>query len=101
MTKFLKPLILACVINLVGSSAVLAQAELTKSEVRAQAVEACQTEAIKRFGEDSVKSIGSKTKWKKAMGGAVVKMRVKPQSKRVIKYSCVLQKDKTVKFYKA
>jgi hypothetical protein len=100
MTRFLKPLLLACVINVIGSSAVLAQTELTKSEVKAQAIEACQTEAKKRYGQDSIKFIGNKVKWKNGMGGALVKMKVKPESKRVTKYSCVLQKDKLVKFYK-
>ena len=101
MNKFIKPLIIACVLNVIGTSAVLAQTELTKSEVKAQAIEACQTEAKKRYGEDSIQYIGSKVKWMKAMGGASVKMKVKPESKRVTKYSCVLQKDKLVKFYKA
>jgi len=101
MTKFLKPFLIACVINVIGSSAVLAQAELTKEEVKSQAIEACQTEAKKRYGEDSIQYIGSKVKWMKSMGGASVKIKVKPQSKRVAKYSCVLQKDTIVKFYKA
>lgn len=100
MTKYLKPLVIACVLNLIASSAVLAQTELTKSEVKLQAVEACQTEAKKRYGEDSIKYIGTKVKWMKGMGGGLVKMKVKPKSKRTTKYSCVLQKDKIVKFYK-
>lgn len=101
MNKFIKPLVIACVLNAISSSAVLAQVELTKDEAKAQAVEACQTEAQKRYGEGSVQYISSKVKWMKGMGGALVKMKVKPESKRVTKYSCVLQKDKLVKFYKA
>ncbi|MFT5837680.1 MAG: hypothetical protein ACI9UT_000166 [Flavobacteriales bacterium] len=101
MTKFLKPLVIACVLNVIGSSAVMAQTELTRSEVKAQVIEACQIEAKKRYGEDSIKYIGKKTKWKNGMGGASVKMKVKPVSKRVTRYSCVLQTDKRVKFYKA
>ena len=100
MTKLLKPFVIACVLNLIGSSVALAQVELTKDEVKVQAVEACQTEAKKRYGEDSIQYVGHKAKWMKGMGGALVKMKIKPKSKRVIKYSCVLQKDKLVKFYK-
>ena len=101
MNKFLKPLAIACVVNLFASSVVLAQTKLTKSEVKDQAIEICQTEAKKRYGEDSIKFIGSKAKWKNGMDGALVKMKIKPQSKRVSKYSCVLQTDTLVKFYKA
>ena len=101
MTKFLKPLLVACIINVIGSSAVFAQTELSKNEVKAQAVEACQIQAKKRYGEDSIQYISKKVKWMKAMGGASVKMKIKPKSKRVTKYSCVLQKDTLVKFYKA
>jgi len=100
MTKFIKPLVIACVLNVIGSSAVLAQTELTKGETKTQVIEACQTEAKKRYGEDSIQYISSKVKWMKAMGGASVKMKVKPESKRVTKYSCVLQQDQVVKFYK-
>jgi hypothetical protein len=100
MNKFIKPLVIACVFNVVASSSVLAQTELTKDEAKTQAIEACQTEAKKRYGEDSVQYIATKVKWMKGMGGAAVKMKVKPESKRVTKFSCVLQKDSVVKFYK-
>jgi hypothetical protein len=100
MTKFIKPLLIACAINVIGSSAVLAQVELTKDETKAQAVEACQMEAKKRYGDDSIQYISSKVKWMKAMGGASVKMKVKPEAKRVTKYKCVLQQDQLVRFYK-
>jgi hypothetical protein len=101
MNKFLKPLVIACVLNVLGSSVVFAQNDFTKNEMKSQAVEACQIAAKKRYGEDSIKYISNKTKWMDAMGGASVKMKIKPQSKRVTKYSCVLQKDSLVKFYKA
>jgi hypothetical protein len=101
MNKFLQPLVIACVLNVIGTSVVMAQTELTKDEVKAQVIEACQIEAKKRYGEDSIKYISKKTKWKNGMGGALVKMKVMPESKRLTKYSCVLQKDKLVKFYKA
>jgi hypothetical protein len=103
MNKYIKPLAIACVLNALGSSAVFAQTQLTKDEVKAQVIEACQVEAKKRYGEDSIKYIGTKVKWMKAMNGASVKMKVnaKAGSKRVTKYSCVLQKDRLVKFYKA
>ena len=100
MTKFIKPLVIACVLSVIGSSAVLAQTELTKGETKTQVIEACQTEAKKRYGDDSIQYISSKVKWMKAMGGAAVKMKVKPESKRVTNYSCVLQQDQVVKFYK-
>ena len=101
MNKFMKPLLIACLLNVIASSAVLAQTNLTKSEVKAQTIEACQTEAKRRYGEDSIKFISTKVKWNSGMGGALVKMKLKPQSKRVTKYSCVLQQDQLVKFYKA
>lgn len=100
MTKLIKPILIAFAINVIGSSAVLAQVELTKDEAKSQVVEACQTEAKKRYGEDSIEYISSKVKWMKAMGGASVKMKVKPEAKRVTKYKCVLQQDQIVKFYK-
>jgi hypothetical protein len=100
MTKFIKTLLVACAINVIGSSAVLAQVELTKDETKAQVVEACQMEAKKRYGDDSIQYISSKVKWMKAMGGASVKMKVKPEAKRLTKYKCVLQQDQLVRFYK-
>lgn len=100
MTKFIKSLVIACALSVVGTSAVLAQTELTKDEAKNQAIAACETEAKKRYGEDSIQYISTKVKWMKAMGGASVKMKVKPKSKRTTKYSCVLQQDKLVKFYK-
>jgi hypothetical protein len=100
MTKFIKPLLIACVLNVIGTSAVLAQTELTKDEAKIQVIDACEVEAKKRYGEDSVQYISSKVKWMKAMGGAAVKMKVKPDTKRVTKYSCVLQQDQLVRFYK-
>jgi hypothetical protein len=99
MTKFIKPLLIATAINLIGSSTVLAQL-LTKDETKAQVIEACQIEAKKRYGEDSIEYISKKVKWMKAMDGAAVKIKVKPEAKRVTKYSCVLQQDQLVKFYK-
>jgi hypothetical protein len=101
MNKFIKPLFIAFVLNAIGSSAVLAQTELTKTEAKAQAIETCQIEAKKRYGEDSIQYISNKTKWMNGMNGALVKMKLKTDFKRASKYSCVLQKNKLVKFYKA
>lgn len=101
MTKLFKPLFIACVLSVIASSSAVAQTELTKDEVKAQVIEACQTQAKKLYGDDSIHYISNKTKWMKALGGALVKMKVKPESKRVTKYSCVLQQDSIVKFYKA
>lgn len=100
MHKFLKPLVIACVLNLIASSAVLAKTELSREEVKAQAIEACQVEAKKRYGEDSIKYIANKVRWMNGMGGALVKMKIRPESKRTTKYSCVMQQDNLVKFYK-
>ncbi|WP_339719869.1 hypothetical protein [uncultured Paraglaciecola sp.] len=100
MTKIIKPLLLACAINVLGSSVVFADVELTRDETKSKVVEACQTEAKKRYGEDSIEYISHKVKWMKAMGGAAVKMKVKPEAKRITKYSCVLQQDQLVRFYK-
>jgi hypothetical protein len=101
MNKFLKPFVIACLLNTLGTSYVLAQAELSKDDAKAQVIEACQAEAKARYGDDSIHYISSKVKWMKAMGGASVKMKLKPESKRVVKYSCVLQTDSLIKFYKS
>lgn len=100
MTKFIKPFVIACALNMLGTSVVLAETEITKDEAKKQVIEACEVAAKERYGEDSVQYISSKVKWMKAMGGAAVKMKVKPDAKRVTKYSCVLQQDMLVKFYK-
>ena len=60
MNKFIKTLVIASALNVVGSTAVLAETTLTKAEVKSQAVEACKLEAIKRYGADSIKYISSK-----------------------------------------
>lgn len=99
MTKFIKPLFIVTAINLLASSTAIAQL-LTKDETKAQVITACQIEAKKRYGEDSIEYISTKVKWMKAMEGAAVKIKVKPEAKRVTKYSCVLQQDQIVKFYK-
>lgn len=99
MSKFIKPFLIATAINLIGSSAAFAEL-LSKDETKSQVIEACQIEAKKRYGEDSVDYVSNKVKWMKAMDGAAVKIKVKPKGKRVTKYSCVLQQDQIVKFYK-
>ncbi|WP_299071654.1 hypothetical protein [uncultured Paraglaciecola sp.] len=99
MSKIIKSLVIASSIFVLGSSTVLAGSSLSKMEAKAQAVEACQTAAKKRYGDNAIKYIGKKAKWMDGMDGASVKMKIK--SKRVTKYSCVLQANKIVKFYKA
>ena len=99
MNKYIKTLVIASALNVMGSSAVLAETSLTKAEVKSQAVEACKLEATKRFGADSIKYVSSKTKWEDDKEGASVKMKIK--TKLTKKFSCVLQKNNKVKFYKA
>lgn len=100
MTKFIKPFLMASSVYVLGSSLVFAEVELSKEDTKAKASEVCQSEAKARYGEESVEYVSSKVKWMKAMGGAAVKMKIKPQGKRITKYSCVLQQDQLVKFYK-
>lgn len=80
---------------------VSAQAQLSKSQVKEQAIETCQTEAKQRYGADSILSTGDKAKWKKGLKGAAVKLKIKPEAKRATKYMCVLGLDSSVTFYKA
>lgn len=79
----------------------VAQAELTKTQVKEQAIEICQNEAKSRYGESSVKFVGKKAKWVKDLKGASIKLKIKPQAKRTSNYSCVLGLDNSVTFYKA
>lgn len=80
--------------------AALAQSDSDKAAVQQQALEICQEAAQNRYGEDAVKSMGKKAKWKKGLNGAMVKMKIKPKSKKASKYQCVVALDKSVKFYR-
>lgn len=78
----------------------LAQTDEQKASITAQAIDICQTAAQNRYGDNSVKKVGSKAKWSNSLKGSAVKMKIKPKSKRATKYSCVVSLDKSVKFYK-
>ncbi|MGJ8681594.1 hypothetical protein [Paraglaciecola sp.] len=86
---------------LLSSSVAFANIELSKEQVKQQVVSSCELEAKTRYGQDSIKSIGKKSKWMKGLKGASVKMKVKPQAKRLTKYSCVLGLDNSITFYKS
>lgn len=99
MNKYNRSLITAFGASLLISFA--AQAELTKTQAKEQAIETCQNEAKSRYGESSIKSVGKKAKWVKDLKGASINLKIKPKSKRASKYSCVLGLDNSVTFYKA
>lgn len=108
--KIVKSAVFACVFNLAAIPAVLADSHLSKAEVKAQAVEMCVTEAEKRYGENAIvykdeqariERDPSRAKWNKSLQGAMVKMKIKPQSKRTSKYSCLVKTDRTITFFKS
>jgi hypothetical protein len=82
-----------------GLSSVSA-AEMSKDEVKSQAVEMCQEAAKERYGENSVISVSKKAKWNNSLRGASVKLKIKPESKRKSNYSCIVYVDKKVTFSK-
>ena len=98
--KILLPAAAVVVLGLTTISNVSAQG-LSKTEVKSQAVELCQDAAKKRYGENSVLSIGKKAKWDNSLKGASVRLKIKPESKRATKYSCTVYVDKSVTFSKA
>lgn len=71
-----------------------------KASITSQAIEICQNEAQNRYGEDSIKKIGSTAKWSNGLKGSAVKMKIKARSNKPRKYSCVVGLDKSVTFYK-
>lgn len=108
--KIAKSLLLIVGVSLFSSTAVYAHSHLSKEEVKAQAVELCVNEAQKRYGKDSIvyrdekaklNRDPSRAKWNKSLKGATVKMRIKPESKRTSKYSCLVKTDRTITFFKA
>jgi hypothetical protein len=82
------------------ASVTSAHAELSKDQVKEQAVQKCEVAAKQRYGKDAIKSISDKAKWKKGLNGAAVKLKVKPKSKSSSKFLCVFKQDETVTFYK-
>jgi hypothetical protein len=101
MNHINKSLVMLSIVGLFFSSAVMAKIELTKDQVKQQVVQACELEAKNRYGEKAIKNIGKKSKWMKGLKGASIKLKVKPEAKRLTKYSCVLAVDSSVTFYKA
>ena len=83
----------------VGLSSASAR-EMTKEEVKSQAVEMCQEAAKSRYGENSVVSISKKAKWNNSLKGASVKLKIKPEAKRKSSYSCIVYVDEKVTFSK-
>ncbi|MEO9943776.1 MAG: hypothetical protein ABJD02_12265 [Paraglaciecola sp.] len=93
------------------SASLLASAHdrLSKIDVQRQVIEKCTKAAIKRYGDNSViyKNENAKiardvnrTKWNKSLKGALIKMIIKPKSKRATTYSCLLTVDNRVMFIK-
>ena len=105
-----KPVIAAVLFNVAFIPAAMADGHLSKSEVKAQAVQMCHAEAEKKYGVDSIvysddkakiSRDTSRAKWNKSLKGAMVKMKIKPKSKRAYKYNCLVKTDKTITFFKA
>ena len=105
-----KTLVVAVVLNLLATASVMAEEMASKSELRAIAVEACLTAAKDKYGAESVIDSDeiakvyrdtSRVRWNRGLKGMVVKMKIKPQSKRKAKYNCLVKTDKSVRFFKA
>ena len=108
--KTAKYLALIATINFLFALPVSAEQKATKSELRAMAVETCLNEAQNRYGENSVVDSdelasvyrdASRVRWNRGLKGMMVKMKIKPDSKRKAKYTCVVKTDKSVQFFKA
>lgn len=105
-----KTLLLAVTLNLSAGAAVMAQEKASKSELRAIAVESCLAAAKEKYGVDSVVDSedfakvyrnSSRVRWHSSLKGMTVKMKIKPESKRKGKYTCLVKSDKSVSFFKA
>lgn len=105
-----KTLAVVVTLNLLVTASVMAQEKTTKSELRAIAVEACLTAAKNKYGAESVADSDefakvyrdtSRIRWNRGLKGMVVKMKIKPQSQRKAKYTCLVKADKSVRFFKA
>ena len=107
--NLVKTLVIAAVLNTAAGTVAMAQDNLSKAEVKEQAVDICHTEAQRRYGENAIvysdetarySRDTSRAKWNKSLRGAMVKMRIKGKSKRSTKYECLVKTDRTVTFFK-
>ncbi len=105
-----KTLLVAIALNLSTGVAVMAQDKASKSELRAMAVESCLEAAKEKYGADSVVDTEefakvyrntSRVRWHSSLKGMTVQMKIKPQSKRKGKYTCLVRTDRSVSFFKA
>ena len=93
-------LLSAVTFTIASTNIAWAQTESDKTALKEQALELCQSAAEKRYGDNAIKSLGKKAKWSKGLNGAMVKMKIKPKSKKASKFQCVVSLDKSVKFYR-
>lgn len=92
-------------LNLVMGSALLAMtiaaspasAKMSKDDIKSQAVELCQSQAVSLYGEESLKKIAKKARWNGKLKGAVVKVKLKKKS-RAKNYNCLVDAEQNVKF---
>jgi hypothetical protein len=100
-SRFLASIKVVLVIIPLGFSSQLYAAEqFSKQQLLAGAADICHDAAEKRYGEKSLQSI-AKARWDSGLGGASVKIKVKPSGKKRQKYSCVVTADKSVFFHKS
>lgn len=104
-----KSLIVAVSLNLLTGVAVMAQEKASKSELRAMAVETCHAAAKEKYGDNAIVDSDefakvyrdvSRVKWHRSLKGMVLNMKIKPESKRKSKYTCLVKTDRTVTFFK-
>jgi hypothetical protein len=99
--KILRQVVIISAFSAAIAMPAFAQSQEDKATISSQAIEICESEAKSRYGEDSIKKIGSRAKWSNGLNGSAVKMKIKARSNKPSKYSCVVGLDKSVIFYKA
>ena len=96
LNKFASTIVLATAL-LVTSVGV--SAESTKETILTSAAETCETAAINKYGDKSVKSIEPRIRWNKGLNGAEVKMKIRKKARSPKKFSCIVGLDGSFAFY--
>ena len=76
------------------------QSDTVKNQLVSNAKKMCEIAAQKKYGVESVKSVNDRVRWSKGHKGALVKMKIKPATKRLQKYHCIVDSSSTAIFYR-
>jgi hypothetical protein len=74
------------------------EAHLSKADLKSQAMELCRAETEQRYGVNTIKRMASKSSWSSDLQAELVKIKIKPASKRPKKFYCVVKADKTIDY---